>query len=342
MEDLISKVPKAELHVHIEGTMEPELLFNLSCKNNIPLSQTLDQCKQSRLAYDNLQDFLNQYYQACNVLKSEEDFYRLAMEYFEKAIKSHILHCEVFFDPQTHLANGVSFETVIKGLTRASEEVKSQLQAKWIMCFLRHLPESEGIELINQAVPFAHLIHGIGLDSAEEGNPPGKYENAFRIAAEKGLCGPQCLYKTAHAGEECDASSVISTLYHLNVPRIDHGVRSIDCDNLCKALVECQVALTLCPLSNLKLMVKERFFPEKKAIKELFDAGVMITINSDDPGFFGGYINENYAYALMEFEEERRKDVLRQLAKNGFLASFISEEEKIGFCSKVDEVLNSL
>lgn len=342
IEDMVKIAPKAELHVHIEGTMEPELLFELAQKNNISLNYTIDQCREERKNQYNLKEFLIQYNDACKVLISENDFYAVAIRYFTKAISHNVVYCEVFFDPQTYMANGVSFETIIKGLSRASEEIKDRLQAKWIMCFLRHLPEADCLALISQAEPFVHLIHGIGLDSLEEGNPARKHENVFRIAEEKGLCGNKGTNKTAHAGEESDASNVISSLYHLNVPRIDHGVRSLDCLNLCKALKQSEVALTLCPLSNIKLKVKERFFPDTQVVKELFNIGVRITINSDRPEIFGGYINENYLCALEEFEEDERKFVLRQLLKNSFLASFIEEDEKVAFCAKVDEALDSL
>ena len=338
--ELIELTPKAELHVHIEGTMEPSLLFSLSLRNNLPLPYTQEACAASRQHFAHLQHFLDQYYDACAVLITSEDFYDLAKAYFDKAIASKILHTEVFFDPQTHLSRGISFETVISGLTRASDEVKSSLSVHWVMCFLRNLTEADALEVLNQAQPFAHLIKGVGLDSAEHGNPPEKFANAYKQAAERGFCGSGCL-KVAHAGEECEASTVIAALYHLNIKRIDHGVRSLDSPALCKFLADAQIPLTVCPLSNEKLQVNARFLPGRRIVRELVELGIAVTINSDDPAFFGGYINENYVKALQEFEEAERKEVLRKLCKNSFRASFISEEIKEMYCGLVDEALSS-
>lgn len=340
LQQLVESIPKAELHVHIEGTMEPSLLFALSSRNSIPLPYTLEDCKNSRKNFTDLQDFLNQYYDACKVLQTSEDFYDLAKEYFTKAISSKILHCEIFFDPQTHLTRGIPFETVITGLTRASEEVKNEISATWVMCFLRNLSEEEAFEVLQQAEPFAHLIRGVGLDSAEEGNPAKKFAKVYKKAAEKGFCGNGC-FKVAHAGEESDPTSVLGALYHLNVKRIDHGVRSLESPALCTFLKDNEIPLTVCPLSNEKLQVKNRFFPGRKIVKELFDLGIIITINSDDPAFFGGYINENYESALKEFEESQWVEVMRKLCKNSFAASFIEDEKKEMYCGLVDEALIS-
>ena len=336
--ELIEKAPKAELHVHIEGTMEPELLFRLSARNNIALPYTLEESLQSRLSFTDLQDFLREYYDGCRVLITSEDFYELAKSYFEKAIKSNILHCEVFFDPGTHTNRGISFETIISGLTRASEEVRDRINAHWIMCFLRDHSEEEALEILKIAEPYSHLIKGIGLDSNEIENPPKKFENAYKIASAKGFCGDGS-FKVAHAGEECDATSAISALYYLGIKRIDHGIRSLDSPFLCKFLRDSKIPLTVCPLSNDKLQVVSRFFNGRKLIKELYDLGIVVTINSDDPAFFGGYINENYESALLDFEDDQKKEVLIQFCKNGFKASFISDEEKEKYCQLVDKAL---
>jgi adenine deaminase len=336
--DLIKTVPKAELHVHIEGTMEPSLLFQLSERNNIPLPYTLEQSIESRKSFKDLQEFLDQYYDACKVLITPEDFYDLARSYFEKAIESNIVHCEVFFDPQTHLSRGVEFSTIIKGLTKASEEVKDRLSVQWIMSFLRNLSEADAIEVIKLAQPFAEFITGVGLDSAEEGNPASKFENAYRLAGEKGLCGDGC-FKVAHAGEESDASSIINALYYLGTKRIDHGIRCLDSPHLCKFLKEAQIPLTVCPLSNHKLQVVSRFLSDRKIFKELYDLGVVITINSDDPAFFGGYICENYLLALQDFENDQQIEVLKRLAKYSFQASFIADQKKQIYYELVDKSL---
>lgn len=341
LSNLIRKVPKAELHIHIEGSMEPSLLFTLASRNSIALPYTLESCQDRRKNYQNLQDFLNLYYDACQVLVHEQDFFDLAQSYLQKAISGSVTHCEIFFDPQTHLNRGIQFGTIITGFHRASEEVKNLIHVQWILCFLRDLTQDAAFEVIKLAEPYKEWIHGVGLDSAEVGNPPEKFKDAYKVAADAGLCGKDCLFKVAHAREIDDSSDVVATLYYLGVSRIDHGVQAVESMGLCKFLKDSQIALTCCPLSNKMLKVEERFFGERKVVKELFDRGVVVTINSDDPAFFGGYICENFDYVISDFEESSRKEVLRTLCKNSFLASFISEEMKEENYRKIDEVIDS-
>jgi adenosine deaminase len=333
-------VPKAELHVHIEGTIEPEQLFRIAARNSIELPYSLEDCKNRRKDYSDLQDFLNLYYDACRALKTTEDFYDVAKAYLQRAVQEGITHAEIFFDPQTHLAQGTTFETFFTGLLRASDEMKDEISSQWIMCFLRDLSEESALQVISMALPFKDRILGVGLDSAEVGNPPKKFKKAFEIAAAKGLCGNDCTLKVAHAGEEEDASSVIAALFHLQIKRIDHGVRAVDSNSLCKFLKDSQVGVTCCPVSNKMLKVQERFFHERSAIKMLFQQGVIVTVNSDDPAFFGAYICGNFEEVLKEFDEDQRIEVLRKLCKNSFFISFIPESLKEENYKKIDSVID--
>ena len=327
----ISRLPKAELHVHIEGTMEPELVFKLAQKNNIELPFTLEEAQSKRQHFEDLQDFLNQYYFACKVLVEEEDFYELAMEYFKRAVSNNIVLAEVFFDPQAHTSRGVSFSTLMNGLHRAGKDAEQMgLKAKWVMCFLRDFSEEDALNTIEQAVPYADKISGIGLDSAELGNPPRKFTRVFAEASTKGLCGPEGKWKVAHAGEEGDASNIIEAIHCLGVARIDHGIRCLSDPYLCRVLADCKVPLTVCPNSNDRLQVLNRHFGGKQVISELLEKGLCVTINSDDPAFFGGYINENFKTALssLELNEEELRKTCVKLCRNSFEAAFLTEEER--------------
>lgn len=339
---LIRQVPKAELHVHIEGTIEPELLFQIASRNSISLPYTLEECKNLRKSYSSLQNFLDLYYDSCKALKTETDFYEVALAYLAKAVEEGITHCEIFFDPQTHLANGIPFSTFFPGFLAASHKMQGQVHSQWIMCFLRDLSQDQALEVIDLALPYKDHILGVGLDSAEVGNPAGKFSKAYTVAGQKGLCGSDCVFKVAHAGEEDDASSIISALYYLGVKRIDHGVRALESNSLCKFLKDSEIGVTCCPISNKRLQVKSRFFSGgRKATKELFEKGVIVTVNSDDPAFFGGYICDNFEYVLKDFEDERKKEVLRKLCKNSFFVSFIPQDMKDESYRKIDLVLDS-
>jgi adenine deaminase len=326
MKDFIRELPKAELHLHIEGSFEPELMFEIAKRNGISIPySTVEEVKEA-YEFNNLQEFLDIYYQGAKVLQTEEDFYDLAMAYYRKAKEENIVHSEIFFDPQTHTDRGIPFDTVIKGIHKAMEEARNELglSTSLIMCFLRHLSEEAAIKTLEEALPYKDWIIGVGLDSSELGNPPAKFERVFKKAKEEGF------KLVAHAGEEGPADYIWDSLNILNIDRLDHGNRCLDDEGLVKELVEKQIALTLCPLSNLKLKVVEDMgcYP----IVKMMDMGLLVTINSDDPAYFGGYLNRNYevlADSLGLGEAE-----LRSLAINSFKASFLSEEKKQAFIER--------
>ncbi|MCW8039746.1 MULTISPECIES: adenosine deaminase [Acinetobacter] len=318
--ELICALPKAELHVHIEGTFEPELMFEIAQRNQIAIPyQSVEEVKQA-YNFHNLQSFLDIYYAGANVLIHEQDFYDLAWAYFEKCAEDNVVHTEMFFDPQTHTDRGIAFETVMNGLQRACDDAKAKLgiTSHLIMCFLRHLSEEAAFETLEQALPFKDQIIGVGLDSSEMGHPPAKFERVFAKAREQGFL------IVAHAGEEGPAEYVWEALDLLKVNRIDHGVRSEEDPKLMQRLIAEKMPLTVCPLSNLKLCVVKDMAEHN--IRRLLQQGVHVTVNSDDPSYFGGYMNDNFiaiAQALDLSNEE-----LKQLAINSFEASFISAEEK--------------
>ncbi|MFA5806251.1 MAG: adenosine deaminase [Melioribacteraceae bacterium] len=331
MINFINGLPKAELHLHIEGTLEPELMFKVAKRNKIEIKyKSVDELKR---AYDfnNLQDFLNLYYEGAEVLLTEEDFYEITWLYLEKASSQNVLHCEMFFDPQTHTNRGIKFETVINGIHKAMTDAYKDLgiSAKLIMCFLRDLDEDSAIKTLQEALPHKDKIIAVGLDSAEIGNPPSKFKNVFNMAHQEGFL------TVAHAGEEGPADYVWQALEHLNVSRIDHGNNSMDDSNLIDELVKSKMPLTVCPLSNLKLKVVDDL--KNHPLKKMIQKNLLVTINSDDPAYFGGYINENYsaiAYAL-----DLSKDEICQLAKNSFQASFLNDDQKEKMMEKVDDYL---
>lgn len=318
--DLIRALPKAELHVHIEGTFEPELMFAIAKRNQVAIPyQTIEEVKQA-YNFHNLQSFLDIYYAGANVLIHEQDFYDLAWAYFEKCQQDNVVHTEMFFDPQTHTVRGIAFETVLNGLVRACDDAKTKLgiSSELIMCFLRHLSEEDAIETLQQALPFKDKIIGIGLDSSEVGHPPEKFERVFAQACEAGFL------IVAHAGEEGPAEYVWQALDLLKVNRIDHGVRSEEDPVLMQRLAKERMPLTVCPLSNLKLCVVDDMRDHN--IKRLLEQGLCVTVNSDDPAYFGGYMNDNFvaiANALNLTEDE-----LKKLAIHSFEASFLNDAEK--------------
>ncbi|SPL72429.1 adenosine deaminase [Acinetobacter stercoris] len=318
--ELIRVLPKAELHVHIEGTFEPELMFEIAQRNKIDIPyKSIDEVKQA-YNFHNLQSFLDIYYAGANVLVYEQDFYDLAWAYFIKCQQDNVVHTEIFFDPQTHTDRGVAFEIVLNGLKKACVDAQEKLgiTSHLIMCFLRHLSEEAAMQTLEQALPFKDQIIGVGLDSSELGHPPSKFERVFAKAREAGFL------IVAHAGEEGPAEYVWEALDLLKVNRIDHGVRSEDDPKLLERLVLEKMPLTVCPLSNLKLCVIDDMADHN--IHRLLKQGVKVTVNSDDPAYFGGYMNDNFH--AIEQALPLSQDELKQLAINSFEASFIPESEK--------------
>lgn len=329
----INGLPKAELHLHLEGTLSPELMFKIAKRNKVEIKyKTVDELNEA-YNFRNLQDFLNLYYEGTEVLCTEEDFYELTLSYLEKAASQNVLHCEIFFDPQTHTNRGVEFDTVINGIHRAVIEAQKNIgiTTKLIMCFLRDLDEDSAINTMHDSLRHKDKIVGIGLDSAEVGNPPSKFKNVFNMALREGFL------TVAHAGEEGPAKYVWEALKHLNVSRIDHGNNSMDDDYLVDELARSKMPLTVCPLSNLKLKVVDDL--KNHPLKRMIQKNLMITINSDDPAYFGGYINENYS--AISHALDLSKEEICQLAKNSFQASFLEASEKEKLLQKVDDyVLN--
>lgn len=298
--ELIRALPKAELHVHIEGTFEPELMFAIAQRNQIQIPyQSVEEVKHA-YNFHNLQSFLDIYYAGANVLVHEQDFYDLAWAYFEKCAEDRVVHTEMFFDPQTHTERGVEFATVLAGLKRACTDAKEKLgiSSQLIMCFLRHLSEEKAFETLEQALPFKDEIIAIGLDSSEVGHPPSKFERVFAKAREAGFL------IVAHAGEEGPPEYIWEALDLLKVNRIDHGVRSEEDERLMTRLISEKMPLTVCPLSNLKLCVVKDMGEHN--IRRLLQKGVHVTVNSDDPSYFGGYMNDNF----IAIQEADRKSVV--------------------------------
>ena len=328
--ELIQSLPKAELHVHIEGTFEPELMFEIAQRNQVDIPYaSVDDLKK---AYDfhNLQSFLDIYYAGANVLLHEQDFYDLTYAYFQKCKEDNVVHTEIFFDPQTHTDRGVAFETVINGIERACQDAKKNLgiSSYLIMCFLRHLSEEAAFETLAQAKPYQDKIIGVGLDSSEVGHPPSKFERVFSEAKAQGYL------IVAHAGEEGPPEYIWEALDLLKVNRIDHGVRSEEDEKLMARLIAEKMPLTVCPLSNLKLCVIDDM--QQHNIKRLLDQGVNVMVNSDDPAYFGGYMNDNF-YAITDALDLSSQDI-RQLASNSFQASFLPESEKTEWMKKVASI----
>lgn len=326
--ELIRALPKAELHVHIEGTFEPELMFAIAQRNQIQIPyQSVEEVKQA-YNFHNLQSFLDIYYAGANVLVHEQDFYDLAWAYFEKCAEDRVVHTEMFFDPQTHTERGVEFATVLAGLKRACEDAKAKLgiSSQLIMCFLRHLSEEKAFETLEQALSFKDDIIAIGLDSSEVGHPPAKFERVFAKAREAGFL------IVAHAGEEGPPEYIWEALDLLKVNRIDHGVRSEEDEQLMARLIAEKMPLTVCPLSNLKLCVVNDMADHN--IRRLLQKGVHVTVNSDDPSYFGGYMNDNFIAIQQALELSNQE--LKQLAINSFEASFISDEEKQKWITEVN------
>lgn len=328
--ELIRALPKAELHVHIEGTFEPELMFEIAQRNHIDIPyQSVEEIKKA-YNFHNLQSFLDIYYAGANVLINEQDFYDLAWAYFKKCAEDRVVHTEMFFDPQTHTERGVSFEIVLNGLKRACEDAREHLciSSHLIMCFLRHLSEEDAFKTLEQALPYKTDIIAVGLDSSEVGHPPSKFARVFEKAREEGFL------VVAHAGEEGPPEYVWEALDLLKVNRIDHGVRSEEDPVLMQRLIQEKMPLTVCPLSNLKLCVVNDM--KEHNIRRLLNQGVHVTVNSDDPSYFGGYMNDNFV--AIQAALALSNDELKKLAINSFEASFIDEEEKQKWVEEINQL----
>jgi adenosine deaminase len=325
--ELARRMPKAELHLHLEGTLEPELMFALAVRNGIALAWDSVEAVREAYAFDDLQSFLDIYYAGASVLLTEQDFYDMTWAYLLRARAGNVLHAEMFFDPQTHTARGVAFATVVEGIGRAQDDAEKAwgMSSMLIMCFLRHLSEDDAFATLEMAMPHRRRITGVGLDSSERGHPPEKFARVFARCRELGL------RLVAHAGEEGPAAYIWSALDVLRVERIDHGVRCLEDAALVRHLAAQRIPLTVCPLSNIKL----RVFPGMAShnLRRMLDADLAVTLNSDDPAYFGGYIEDNFAAAFEELPLDASHAY--QLACNSFDAAFLPAEVKARFRAEV-------
>lgn len=326
----LNELPKAELHMHLEGSLEPELMFQLAQRNHINLPFDSVDAIRDAYQFSNLQDFLDIYYQGANVLQTEQDFYDLTWAYLERCKAQNVLHVEPFFDPQTHTERGIAFATVINGIDRALQDAEQQLgiSSRLIMCFLRHLPESAAFATLEQALPYQDKIIAVGLDSSEKGFPPELFERVFTKAREAGFL------TVAHAGEEGPADYIGQALNLLKVERIDHGVRCVEDPDLVEHLINIHMPLTVCPLSNIKLCVFKDM--REHNILELLERGVKVTINSDDPAYFGGYMTENFVAVADALPMTKAQAI--KLAQNSFEASFLSHAEKAEWVKRLQQL----
>lgn len=331
MESLIREIPKAELHIHIEGSLEPELMFELAGRNDVTLP--FKSVEEVRKAYQftDLQSFLDIYYEGARVLLKEQDFYDMAWAYLSLAHSQNVRHTEIFFDPQTHTDRGVAFDTVITGIHCALVDAEQEfgITSKLIMCFLRHLSAEAAMETLKQALPYKDWIIAVGLDSSEVGHPPEKFTAVFDKAREQGFL------TVAHAGEEGPPDYIWQALDLLKVSRIDHGVRCVEDTTLVERLAKEQIPLTVCPLSNVKLRVFDSI--ERHNLKRLLDLGLCATVNSDDPAYFGGYVTENFLAVQKALNLDR--DDIGRLVKNSFQATFLGQQEKQKLVDELDECM---
>ena len=328
LDAFIAGLPKAELHMHIEGSLEPELMFALAARNGVEIPFASVEEVRAAYSFSNLQDFLDIYYQGANVLRTADDFRDLAIAYFDRIAADGAVHAEIFFDPQTHTDRGISFDTVMEGLLAgmADAEARHGVSSKLILCFLRHLDEEAAFATLEQARPWLGQIEGVGLDSSELGHPPSKFARVFAAAKALGL------KLVAHAGEEGPPEYVYEALDQLHIDRLDHGNRSLEDQALTARLVTEQMTLTVCPLSNVKLCNVPSM--DVHPIDRMLELGLRATINSDDPAYFGGYLNDNYRAAAAGRGLGRAE--LATLARNSFLGSFLSDEEKAAHIARVD------
>ena len=323
----IKETPKTELHLHIEGSLEPELMFKLSKRNKVEIPfKSIDEIK-SAYNFTDLDSFLKIYYEGSNVLINEEDFFDLTWEYILRCKKDNIVHTEIFFDPQSHIPRGINFDTVINGIYKALRRANTEfgITSKIIMCFLRHLDEEQCFEVLNHAVRHKDKIIGVGLDSSEKGNPPQKFKNLFEAAIKEGFL------TVAHAGEEGPPEYIWDSLNLLKVKRIDHGVQCLKDDKLVEKLKQNNIPLTVCPLSNIKLCVFDKL--ENHNLKKMLDKGLRVVVNSDDPAYFGGYLNAN----LIETSKALNLslDDVKILIQNSFKSSFLDEKTKNNWLNKI-------
>lgn len=327
---LLRAMPKAELHLHIEGSLEPELIFRLAKRNGVTLAYPSVEALRAAYAFTDLQSFLDIYYAGASVLLREQDFFDLAWAYFERAAADNIVHAEIFFDPQTHTARGVPIEAVIQGLSHACRRAHAELgiSAKLILCFLRHLSEDDALATFDAALPHRHHFIGVGLDSGERGNPPEKFARVFAKARAAGL------HVVAHAGEEGPPEYIRAALDVLGAERIDHGVRCTEDPELVARLARERTPLTVCPLSNVKLCVFATLANHN--LPALLGAGLCATINSDDPAYFGGYLNQNFVEIFAALPRLSARDAYR-LARNSFEASFAPESDKARWIAALDD-----
>lgn len=320
LKEFVKTMPKAELHVHIEGTLEPQMLLDLAARHAIDIPYKALGDVEKAYAFDNLQSFLDVYYAGASVLLEEQDFFDLMFAYLEKCREQNIVHSEIMFDPQTHLERGIAFETMFNGYYTAIEQAREEWgqSASLIMCFLRHLSADDAMEVLKLAEPFRDKILTVGLDSSELGHPPEKFAAVYEEAIKQGY------RSVAHAGEEGDSSYIWSALDLLKVQRVDHGVRCVEDESLVKRLVDEEMPLTVCPLSNVRLCVYETL--GQHPILKMLEQGLCVTVNSDDPPYFGGYLNDNLVAMVdaLDMTEEQA----RALARNSFKASFVDEAQK--------------
>jgi adenine deaminase len=333
MDAALRTLPKAELHLHIEGTLEPELLFELAGRNQVDLAYPSVEAVRAAYVFEDLQSFLDIYYAGCAVLHTERDFHDLTRAYLRRAADQGVRHAEIFFDPQSHTDRGVPFEVVLQGITAALAEGERDLgiTSRLILCFLRHLSADAAMATLETALPHRDVITAVGLDSSEVGNPPSKFAAVFDRARAEGFL------TVAHAGEEGPPAYITEALDLLHVRRIDHGVRCLEDDALVDRLVESQVPLTVCPMSNVKL----RVFPDlaHHNVGRLLARGLCVTINSDDPAYFGGYVGDNYAATADALGLGR--DEMVQVARNSFVASFLDDDERRAHLAELDRVVAS-
>lgn len=326
--EYIKKIPKAELHLHIEGSFEPELMFEIAQRNQVKIPyQSVEEVKKA-YQFSCLQDFLDIYYAGASVLLYEKDFYDLTMAYFAHCAEENVVHTEIMFDPQTHTKRGVSFETVIKGIQKAREDAKEKygISSLLIMSYLRHLSEEDAFETLEQSLPYKHLIKAVGLDSSEKGNPPSKFEKVFEASIKEGYV------PVAHAGEEGPAEYIWEALDLLKIARIDHGNNCLTDNVLVKRLVDEKIALTVCPLSNLELKVVDDL--KDHPLKKMLNLGLKATVNSDDPAYFGGYMNANFLQTAEALD--LTKEDIKTLVKNSFEYSLLSDDEKQKYLIQVE------
>lgn len=331
METFIHNIPKAELHIHIEGSLEPELMFDKAKKNNIKIPFTSINQLNEAYNFSNLQSFLDVYYEGVHVLVDEGDFYDLTWNYLKKIFPQNVRHIEIFFDPQAHTSRGIPFETVVTGIHKALVDGQKhfKLSSRLIMCFLRDFDIDNSFKILEQAIPFKEWIVGVGLDSAEVGNPPEKFTRLFQKAIKEG-------FKTvAHAGEEAGPEYIWQAIEKLGVLRIDHGVRCMEDEALVETLIKKQIPLTVCPLSNIKLNIFNSM--KEHNLKLMLDRGLCVTINSDDPAYFGGYITENFLASQKALNLS--KNDIYELAKNSFKAAFLNLTEKQSFLKEVEDFM---